>query len=150
MIEIRKATQDDWNEVMMLYHLANEEIEREHRRGVNLHLIQDGVDHALRNDDAVFLAWDNQALATVPVGVICWTHTPLCKEGQAVGFGTYVKPFFRREGVASMLRSCAAAHCKSKGYATIEGVAGVSNVAGIQSVLSDGFAIVGYVVEKKL
>jgi len=150
MIEIRRATRDDWVTIMELYTAANHEIDTRYGRGVSMALLTDGIEHALSNDDAVFVAWDDQALASTPIGVIAWTHTPLCREGQVVGFGTYVEPEFRRQGVASMLRACAAEHCRQKGYKTIEGIAGVANVAGLQSVLSDGFAIVGYLVEKQL
>jgi L-amino acid N-acyltransferase YncA len=150
MIEIRPATREDWVEILSLYQQANDEIEAEHGRGVSMALLVNGVEHALNNYDAAYVAWDTQPLGAVPVGVVVWTHTPLCKEGVAVGFGTYVKPAFRRQGVASMLRDCAAEHCRQKGYRTIEGIAGVTNVAGLRSAISDGFNIVGYLVEKKL
>lgn len=147
MIEIRKATRDDWAEVMELYTQCNHEIDERFGGGVNMALLFDGLEHAFQNDDAVYLAWHDDRVA---IGVVAWTHTPLCKEGQCVGFGTYVKPEFRHQGVASMLRECASDHCRRKGYKTIQGVAAVTNVAGLGSVLADGFWIVGYLVEKKL
>lgn len=146
MIEIRRATDDDWVDIMMLYQGANDEIDATFGRGANMALIADGVKYALQNDDAVFLAEDDGKV----VGVVAWTHTPLCKPAQCVGFGTFVRPRYRRQGVSKMLREAASAWCVSKGYASVEGIAAVTNVAGLRSVLADGFTIVGYLVEKKL
>lgn len=146
MIEIKKATRDDWVDVIDLYAQCNHEIDERFGGGVNMALLSDGLEYAFQNDDAVYIAWGDDK----PVGVVAWTHTPLCREGQCVGFGTYVKPEYRRQGVAAMLRDCASDHLRRKGYKTIQGVAAVTNVAGLASAIQDGFVITAYLVEKKL
>jgi GNAT superfamily N-acetyltransferase len=140
-IEVKRATWEDEQILADLYRAATEE-----RGDTNLQLVFDGVRYALQNDDAVYLAFDGDR----PVGVVAWTHTPLAAEGAVVGFGTYVVPQYRRQGIQRRLRAAATDHCRQKHYKTVEGVVSENNVAGLQSALDDGFEVVGYLVRKTL
>lgn len=64
------------------------------------------------------------------------------------GLSTYVRPEFRRDGIASQLRRAALAQAKAAGYAKVVGVA--FHEAGLRSSLHVGFSAVGTQVECRL
>jgi GNAT superfamily N-acetyltransferase len=143
---VRKATWADEDVLAELYRAANTELGSKYGRGESIQLVFDVLRYALQNDDAVFLAFDGDWA----VGAVAWTHTPLARDGVAVGVGTFVRPEYRRSDVSRKLRQAASDYCKEKGYTSVEGVVAEGNVAGLQSALDNGFKVVGYLVEKQL
>lgn len=69
-----------------------------------------------------------------------WLRRRLCN-----GWGTYVKPAWRRKNVAATLRAHAIDIARARGYDAVVGTA--FSAAALQSALHDGFKIVGQQVE---
>jgi GNAT superfamily N-acetyltransferase len=109
-------------------------------------LLAIAIKHGVENGEAIFVADVDGEL----VGFVAWTGLPNAADGEAVGFGTYVVPEYRRRGISNALRWAAREHCQKLGYKFVTGTAMTGNTAGLQSVEALGFEIIGYEVRLKL
>ncbi len=83
----------------------------------------------------------------VPVGVVMWgspaaatVNTVLGKA--AHGWGSYVRPKYRGEGLSREMREMARAHLLAQGFKALFGSVLPSNLPGVHSALNFGFAAV--------
>jgi len=102
--------------------------------------------HGIDSGGAVVVAEQNGEL----VGFVAWTAHPGAADGEAVGFGTYVKPDHRKHGFSERMRDFAKRHLRHQGISFVTGAVRDNNIPGLASARTSGGRIVGYIVEWKL
>lgn len=150
-ISIRPANFNDESEVVDLFyslmlHHSKLSLEREFVcTPRNAQLFWDHIfKNAIACGDPVLLAFAKDV--DQPVGAIFWCEIKspiLLRERTAMGWGTYVKPGFRRQRIGSMLRKEALRVCDARGIKIVRGVVAHGNDSHFASEHSDRFEIVG-------
>lgn len=93
---------------------------------------------AAERGEGVLIAWVND----MPGAAIFWASAPLpldYRRRTANGYGTYVRPEFRRAGLATKLRKAAAARLRALGFEAVVGQVERSNEPGREATRRAGF-----------
>ena len=88
---------------------------------------------------------DGVVLLAGEVGFLLWGKAPNQLDYRwgktAVGWGTYVRPGFRGQGISKALREEGKRQLRNKGFAVVLGAVLVGNTAGKESGIKAGFEI---------
>lgn len=102
-----------------------------------VHLVDDTFLPAARRGEPILIAWQGEQA----VGAIFWViqDSPLqLRWKQAVGYGTYVAPEWRRQKIGYRLRQAGFKVLKAKGVQVLFGVANAGNKGGLESTRHKG------------
>jgi predicted N-acetyltransferase YhbS len=102
--------------------------------------------HGVKAGESVVVAEQDGEL----VGFVAWSALPNAADGEVVGGGTFVSPFWRGSGLSNRMRAFAKEHCRKKGHRFVSGAVWKGNDSGMRSVEHSGGRVVGYLVEWRL
>jgi GNAT superfamily N-acetyltransferase len=142
---VQFATRDDLPDLADAITAASSELADQYATPDSSTAILRGATYGIERGQAVVIARDNAGIC----GFVIWVWFDGLSPGKGVeGLGTWVSRLHRRNGLGAAMRELAERRCVEAGRESVSGIVALGNDAALESVMADGFDVMGIAVRK--